>query len=99
MGGRDAQRELGVQSSDQVPVLFVTETSIGRELIKMAPSLLMLGALLYFSRRLTSGMSGMGGGGGGGRGLFGMGKTTARMIHKETDIKVSFKDVAGCDED
>lgn len=43
-------------------------------------------------------MSRRGGGGGGFGGIFGgFGQSTARLINKE-DIKVSFKDVAGCEE-
>ncbi len=76
---------------------FTSETDVAHELLKMAPSLLLLGVFLYFGRKLGSGLGG-GVGGGKGGGLFGMGKTSARVITKETDVKVSFKDVAGCEE-
>jgi AFG3 family protein len=32
------------------------------------------------------------------QGIFGFGKSTAKQLNKETNITVSFKDVAGCDE-
>ncbi|KAJ2643713.1 AAA ATPase afg3 [Coemansia sp. RSA 1285] len=38
------------------------------------------------------------GGGGGAGGIFGVAKSRARMYNKETDVKIAFKDVAGCDE-
>lgn len=30
--------------------------------------------------------------------MFGFGKSTAKMLNKEHNIKLSFKDVAGCEE-
>ena len=30
--------------------------------------------------------------------MFGMGKSTAKQLNKETSISITFKDVAGCDE-
>ena len=41
----------------------------------------------------------MGGGGGGGPGgIFGIGKSRAKMFNQETDVKTKFADVAGMDE-
>ncbi|XP_011407709.1 PREDICTED: AFG3-like protein 2 [Amphimedon queenslandica] len=54
--------------------------------------MLVLGAIFYFSRRLTSGS------GGGRGGIFGVGQSTAKFINKETNIKTKFGDVAGCEE-
>ncbi len=82
----------------------------------MVPSLLLMGGLLFFLRRMTSNMAG------GGKvpisielhnyfftgiyfpsahpqgGIMGFRKVNARVIKKETDIAVTFSDVAGCDE-
>lgn len=43
-------------------------------------------------------LGGGGGGGGGPGGIFGVGKSRAKMFNHETDIKVKFDDVAGMDE-
>jgi AFG3 family protein len=57
------------------------------------PSFLIVGILLYTMRSM-----GGGAGGGGPMGnIFKVGKSNAKMVKKE-DMKVTFKDVAGCDE-
>ena len=55
-----AQRELGIDPASQLPVTYVAEADWLRELLKLSPTLLILGALLYFSRRLSTGSSGRG---------------------------------------
>jgi AFG3 family protein len=86
------QRELGMEARNFVPVTYVTEVSVLSELLKFAPTLLIIGSLIYMSRRVTS----MGGGGRGG--MFNFGRSKAKMFNKETNVKVTFKDVAGCEE-
>ena len=39
-----------------------------------------------------------GGGGGAGGGIFGVGKSRAKMFNKDEQVNVRFDDVAGCDE-
>ena len=53
-----AQAELGVPVMEHLPVIYRSEVSIASELMKFAPSLLVLGVLFYMLR----GMSGAGGG-------------------------------------
>ena len=55
-----AQRDLGIDPVDQVPVFFVNETDWLTELFKFFPTILMLGALVFLGRRLSSGASGRG---------------------------------------
>ena len=55
-----AQRELGIDTHEFIPVQYVNQTSWGAEAMKFAPTLLILGFWLYMMR-------GMGGGGMGGR--------------------------------
>lgn len=86
-----AQRELGIDPANQLPVTYVAEADWLRELLKLSPTLLIIGALVYFSRRLSAGSSGRGG-------MFGFGQSTAKFINKETNIKTKFYDVAGCEE-
>jgi len=59
-----------------------------------APTLLIGGLILYMAKR---GGSAMGGGGPGG-GIFGVGKSKAKMFNKEDAVQTKFKDVAGMDE-
>ena len=63
--------------------------------LRQAPTLLILGLVLYSFRRGMGGMMGMGGkGGGGGRGgaggMFGMSNSTAKVVNPD-EIKVAFK--------
>jgi AFG3 family protein len=88
----DAQRTLGVTPRDFIPVVYSNETSLGHELMRFAPTLLLIGGMIFLSR----GMGGAGGGGGPGN-IFRIGKSTAKKINKES-VKTTFSDVAGCDE-
>ncbi|KAI8621723.1 peptidase family M41-domain-containing protein [Chytriomyces sp. MP71] len=90
-----AQRELGIPSRERIPVSFTNETSVTNLLLNFAPTLLLLGGLVWMSRR--AGGAG-GGAGGGANGIFGIGKSRAKLFNSETDVKVKFKDVAGMDE-
>lgn len=58
------------------------------------PILLMVVFLIIMMRR----MSGGGGGGGGGNSMFNVGKSKAKLFDKDSDAKVTFKDVAGLEE-
>ncbi|TPX59387.1 hypothetical protein PhCBS80983_g02542 [Powellomyces hirtus] len=86
-----AQRELGIPSRERIPVTFENELSTFSILLNLAPTLLMFGAMFWLSRRAS-------GGAGGGQGIFGIGKSRAKLFNQETDVKVKFKDVAGMDE-
>jgi AFG3 family protein len=88
----DAQYELGIPSSERIPVAYSNEISWFGTFLSFGPTILLLGSLFYFTRRAG------GGGGGGSGGIFGMGKSRAKKFNHETDIKVKFADVAGMDE-
>ncbi|KAJ8130830.1 hypothetical protein O1611_g2798 [Lasiodiplodia mahajangana] len=87
----DAQNELGIQSSDRIPVSYAGESNLMNILLAFGPTVLLVGLLIYASRR---------GGPGGGttNGIFGFGKSKAKRFSHETAIKVKFSDVAGLDE-
>ncbi len=93
----ETQRELGIAPRNFVPVQYSNESNWKSELLTLVPSMLMLGILYYFGRQMMGGVGGPGGGGGGLGNVFKIGKSPARKIKKE-DIKVTFADVAGCDE-
>jgi cell division protease FtsH len=59
-------------------------------LISWFPMLLLIGVWIYFMRQMQ-------GGGAGGRGAMSFGKSKAKMM-SEDQVKVTFADVAGCDE-
>eukprot|EP00938_MAST-03A_sp_MAST-3A-sp1_P001072 g1072.t1 len=90
-----AQRDLGVRSSEFVPVQYVTHTDWKSVLIRLSPTLLLVGLWILMMRGMSGG--GIGGGGGGGPmgRIFNVGKAKP-MTKTSSDVK--FKDVAGCDE-
>ena len=90
-----AQADIGVAPRDYLPVTYETETFLSTELLKIAPTLLLIGFWLLMMRG-AGGMGGMmGGGGGGGRNIFQVGKSKPTVITKEMKTGVTFKDVAG----
>ncbi|XAO22796.1 hypothetical protein I312_101570 [Cryptococcus bacillisporus CA1280] len=89
-----SQDELGIPPAERVPVSYREEISTFQTIMHFAPTLLIAGLLLWMARR---GGSAMGGGGPGG-GIFGVGKSRAKMFNKDEQVSVRFKDVAGMDE-
>ena len=89
----EAQKELGIPSSERLPVSYTSEVSWGSTLISLGPSIFLVGLMLWGLRRASGGSSSSGPGG-----IFGMGRSRAKRFNHETDVKVRFKDVAGMDE-
>jgi AFG3 family protein len=87
-----AQQELGIPSAERIPVAYQDEVSVLNTALHFAPTLLLIGVLYYITKK------GPGGAGGAGGGIFGIGKSKAKMFNQETDVKVKFKHVAGADE-
>ena len=95
----EAQRSMGVDPSDWVPIKYTSEMMWSQEIWRLAPTLLLIAGYVWFTRRQLGGLMGGGGGGGpGGRGLFNVGKAQVNVFDKAAKDKVTFKDVAGCDE-
>jgi AFG3 family protein len=87
----EAQDELGIPTSERIPVNYSADTDAWALMLNFGPTILFIGAIFYLSRRASSG-------GGGASGVFGMGKSRAKQFNHETDVKVKFADVAGMDE-
>jgi len=90
----EAQAELSIPPRDYIPVTYDSEMSWGGELLKVAPTLLLIAFWAYMMRGGIGGMGGMGGGGGG-RNIFQVGKAKPNIISKEKKTGVTFNDVAG----
>ncbi|KAB8300209.1 hypothetical protein EYC80_000428 [Monilinia laxa] len=86
-----AQNELGIPSSERIPISYASDGDTWALIYTFGPTLLFIGAIFYMSRRASAGA-------GGNSGIFGMGKSRAKQFNHETDVKVKFKDVAGMDE-
>ncbi len=58
-------------------------------LVSLLPIIIIIGVWLFIMRRMS------GGSGGGGGQIFNIGKSKAKLFDEKTDIKTTFKDVAG----
>ncbi|WP_194765808.1 ATP-dependent zinc metalloprotease FtsH [Tamlana sp. I1] len=75
----------------QAEVSFDTETNdLGNLLMGILPFILLIGVWIFIMRR----MSGGAGGGAGGQ-IFNIGKSKAKLFDEKTEVKTTFKDVAG----
>jgi len=88
------QDDLGIPPAERLPVSYRDEVSGFQTFLHFAPTLLIAGLLVWSMRRSSAGM----GGGGPGGGIFGVGKSRAKMFNKDEAVNVRFKDVAGMDE-
>ncbi|WP_406684531.1 ATP-dependent zinc metalloprotease FtsH [Seonamhaeicola sp. MEBiC1930] len=81
-----------IEDLDTKPIVeFDTETdTFGNLLIGILPFILLIGVWIFIMRR----MSGGAGGGAGGQ-IFNIGKSKAKLFDRNTEVKTSFKDVAG----
>ncbi len=89
-----SERMLGTREEDRVPVLYRNGSGIVDILLRLAPTLLIVSALVISGR---AAMSQAGKGGMGGNSPFNIGKSNAKMFQKQNS-NTSFADVAGCDE-
>lgn len=87
----EAHDELEIPQNERIPVAYADEVPLSAAILSFGPTILIIGALFYMSRRAASG-------GGGQSGIFGIGKSRAKKFNHETDIKTKFSDVAGMDE-
>ncbi|KAL3829108.1 hypothetical protein ACJIZ3_017910 [Penstemon smallii] len=94
----EAQEALGIDPHDYIPVTYVSEMAWFQELMRFAPTLLLLGSLVFMGRRMQGGLGVGGTGGNGARGIFNIGKAPINKVDKNAKNKIYFKDVAGCDE-
>ncbi|MFB9055772.1 ATP-dependent zinc metalloprotease FtsH [Mariniflexile ostreae] len=72
------------------PIYTTEENHLGDFLLGILPFILLIGVWIFIMRR----MSGGAGGGAGGQ-IFNIGKSKAKLFDQNTDVKTSFKDVAG----
>ncbi|TVU36787.1 hypothetical protein EJB05_18734 [Eragrostis curvula] len=94
----EAQKALGRDPHDYVPVTYTSEVNWFRELMGFAPTLFLVGLVYLAVKRLRRGINIGSGVGGGARSIFNIGKAQVTKMDKNSKNKVFFKDVAGCDE-
>lgn len=86
-----AQDELGIPSSDRIPVTYREEGSgfWGQMFVSWGSTLLFIGLLAWMSRGARNGAGG---------GILNISKSKAKRFNHESAIKIKFSDVAGADE-
>ncbi len=88
------ENQLSVAVSDNnlaTTISYETEQNVwGDFLLTLLPFVLIIGVWIFIMRRMSSG----GGGGAGGQ-IFNIGKSKAKLFDQNTDVKTTFKDVAG----
>ena len=89
-----AQDKLGIPVEERLPILYVERGSWMNMILPILPTVLLIGGLWYITVKRASPQSGAGGPGG----IFKIGKSKAKLFNQETDVKIKFKDVAGCEE-
>ncbi|CUM64381.1 uncharacterized protein PRCAT00001983001 [Priceomyces carsonii] len=90
------QDRLGIPVEERLPISYEERGSWMNYLLPILPTVLLIGGLWYMTMRRASAQGGAGAGGPGG--IFKIGKSKAKLFNQETDVKIKFKDVAGCEE-
>ncbi len=84
-------QDIKTQNNLTTSLNFDTESNVwGDILMGILPFVIIIGIWIFIMRRMSSGA----GGGAGGQ-LFNIGKSKAKLFDEKTDVKTSFKDVAG----
>jgi cell division protease FtsH len=79
------------ESSLDTQIVWNTESNMwGEVLIGLLPFVVIIGIWIFIMRRMSSG-----GGGGAGSQIFNIGKSKAKLFDEKSEVKTSFKDVAG----
>jgi|TARA_R100000306_G_scaffold15292_5_gene19412 cell division protease FtsH len=83
--------EIKKENNLDTQLVWDTEENLwGDLLITLLPFVIIIGIWIFIMRRMSSGA----GGGAGGQ-IFNIGKSKAKLFDEKTDVKTSFKDVAG----
>lgn len=86
------QDSLGIAEDFRIPVLYTREGSWLKLAVQILPTVLLIAGLIWITTKSASSA------GGGPGGIFNVRKSKAKKFNKDLDVKVKFKDVAGCDE-
>lgn len=77
--------------AEKIRPVYITKKSLFDGIFSWLPFLLIIVFWIFIMRR----MSGGGAGGAGGSQIFNIGKSRAKVIDKDTEVKTTFKEVAG----
>ena len=91
---KEIQDKLEIPPEERLPILYVERGSFWNLVLPVLPTLLLITGLYYITARRVGLLSA----GGGPGGLFKISKSKAKLFNQEIDVKIKFKDVAGCEE-
>ena len=86
----EAEESFRLTESERVQIFYNNEQSIWDSIWAWMPFIFLIGIWLFFMRRMSGG-----GGSGPGSQIFNIGKSQAQLFDKDTEVKTTFKDVAG----
>lgn len=87
----DDIKEIKNENNLDTTVVYDTQSNVWGEVFwALLPFILIIGVWIFIMRKMSSGA----GGGAGGQ-IFNIGKSKAKLFDQNTDVKTSFKDVAG----
>lgn len=86
------QDKLGIPLDERLPIHYTERGLWMNWILPILPTVLLIGGLWYITIKRAQAP------GGGAGGLFKIGKSKAKLFNQETDVKIKFKDVAGCEE-
>lgn len=90
------QESLGIPIDERLPISYEERGSWMNYILPILPTVLLIGGLWYMTVKRASSQGGAGAGGPGG--IFKVGKSKAKLFNQEAEVKIKFKDVAGCEE-
>ena len=88
-----AQDDLNIQTDFRIPVLYIQQGNWTKTVLQILPTIVMITGLIWLTKKSATAASSVGK-----NGIFGLSRSKARQFNIETDVKIKFKDVAGCDE-
>ncbi|MBZ9630674.1 ATP-dependent zinc metalloprotease FtsH [Salegentibacter sp. LM13S] len=87
----DDIKEIKAKNNLDTTVVYDTQSNVMSEIFwALLPFILIIGVWIFIMKKMSSGA----GGGAGGQ-IFNIGKSKAKLFDQNTDVKTSFKDVAG----
>jgi len=86
----EAQEAFQFTKSENVQIFYNNEQSIWDSFWAWTPFIVLILIWVFFMRRMSGGS-----GGGPGSQIFNIGKSQAKLFDKESEVKITFKDVAG----
>ncbi|MBZ9728897.1 ATP-dependent zinc metalloprotease FtsH [Salegentibacter sp. JZCK2] len=87
----DDIKEIKAENNLDTTVVYDTQSNVWGEVFwALLPFILIIGVWIFIMKKMSSGA----GGGAGGQ-IFNIGKSKAKLFDQNTDVKTSFKDVAG----